>query len=132
MSSKHVTDYNPNMNEIKKWPGRGVAITGLAPPDSGFDFFTRLFSPNFGIDEVIPTINLLNISFYEYLYHKCLTNNFITKLIIINHYYKNICTYMQDQVCGSIHCAVAPYWSKKLGKSNLKAYMVGVFIINYI
>ncbi|XP_057247828.1 uncharacterized protein LOC104904809 isoform X1 [Beta vulgaris subsp. vulgaris] len=28
-----------------------------------------------------------------------------------------------DQVCGSIHCAVAPYWSKKLGKSDLKAYM---------
>ncbi|CAO2815834.1 unnamed protein product [Amaranthus hypochondriacus] len=79
MSSKHVTDYNPKMDEIKKWPGRGVAITGLAPPNSGFDFFTRLFSPNFGIDE--------------------------------------------DQVCGSIHCAVAPYWSKKLGKSNLKAYM---------
>ncbi|XP_021717095.1 uncharacterized protein LOC110684958 [Chenopodium quinoa] len=79
MSSKDVTDYKPKMDEIKKWPGRGVAITGLAPPESEFDFFTRLFSPNFGIDE--------------------------------------------DQVCGSIHCAVAPYWSKKLGKSHLKAYM---------
>ncbi|KMT00975.1 hypothetical protein BVRB_9g222380 [Beta vulgaris subsp. vulgaris] len=51
LSSKHVTDFNPKMDEIKIWPGRGVAITGLAPLGSGFDFFTRLFSPNFGIDE---------------------------------------------------------------------------------
>ncbi|MCI21651.1 putative isomerase, partial [Trifolium medium] len=28
----------------------------------------------------------------------------------------------QDPVCGSAHCGLAPYWSKKLGKSDLKAY----------
>ncbi|KAG6528375.1 uncharacterized isomerase BH0283-like isoform X2 [Zingiber officinale] len=29
----------------------------------------------------------------------------------------------EDHVCGSVHCALAPYWSKKLGKNNLVAYM---------
>ncbi|XP_051118523.1 uncharacterized protein LOC127242855 [Andrographis paniculata] len=28
----------------------------------------------------------------------------------------------EDQVCGSAHCAIAPYWSKKLRKSDLVAY----------
>ncbi|XP_073116913.1 uncharacterized protein [Elaeis guineensis] len=31
----------------------------------------------------------------------------------------------EDPVTGSAHCALAPYWSKKLGKHNLIAYMVG-------
>ncbi|THU47456.1 hypothetical protein C4D60_Mb09t15720 [Musa balbisiana] len=30
----------------------------------------------------------------------------------------------EDPVCGSAHCALAPYWSKKLGKTNLIAYML--------
>lgn len=30
----------------------------------------------------------------------------------------------QDPVCGSAHCSLAPYWSKKLGKCNFLAYMV--------
>lgn len=29
----------------------------------------------------------------------------------------------EDLVCGSAHCALAPYWRKKLGKCNLVAYM---------
>ncbi|KAI3449614.1 hypothetical protein Pfo_006279 [Paulownia fortunei] len=28
----------------------------------------------------------------------------------------------EDPVCGSAHCALAPYWSKKLGKCDLIAY----------
>ncbi|KAG0452621.1 hypothetical protein HPP92_025285 [Vanilla planifolia] len=28
----------------------------------------------------------------------------------------------EDPVCGSVHCALVPYWSKKLGKNNLIAY----------
>jgi len=28
----------------------------------------------------------------------------------------------EDPVCGSAHCALAPYWSKKLGKCDLLAY----------
>lgn len=29
----------------------------------------------------------------------------------------------EDPVCGSAHCALAPYWGKKLGKQSLIAYM---------
>lgn len=29
----------------------------------------------------------------------------------------------EDPVCGSAHCALTPYWSKKLGKCDLVAYM---------
>ncbi|XP_031500840.1 uncharacterized protein LOC116264646 [Nymphaea colorata] len=29
----------------------------------------------------------------------------------------------EDPVCGSAHCALAPYWSKKLGKHDLVAHM---------
>ncbi|KAK9146721.1 hypothetical protein Sjap_006624 [Stephania japonica] len=29
----------------------------------------------------------------------------------------------EDPVCGSAHCALVPYWSKKLGKKNFTAYM---------
>ncbi|CAN6452853.1 unnamed protein product [Victoria cruziana] len=29
----------------------------------------------------------------------------------------------EDPVCGSAHCALAPYWSRKLGKHDLVAYM---------
>ncbi|BAT92018.1 uncharacterized isomerase BH0283-like [Vigna umbellata] len=28
----------------------------------------------------------------------------------------------EDPVCGSAHCALTPYWSKKLGKCDFKAY----------
>ncbi|ESW22131.1 hypothetical protein PHAVU_005G129900 [Phaseolus vulgaris] len=28
----------------------------------------------------------------------------------------------EDPVCGSAHCSLTPYWSKKLGKCNFKAY----------
>ncbi|RHN79683.1 putative phenazine biosynthesis PhzF protein [Medicago truncatula] len=31
--------------------------------------------------------------------------------------------FIQDPVCGSAHCGLAPYWSEKLGKCDLKAYM---------
>ncbi|XP_074268956.1 uncharacterized protein LOC141592250 isoform X2 [Silene latifolia] len=78
-SGKVVADLCPSINEIQKWQGRGVVITGAAPKDSGFDFFSRFFCPNLGM--------------------------------------------IEDPVCGSIHCGVAPYWSKKLGRKHLKAYM---------
>ncbi|XP_074304708.1 uncharacterized protein LOC141639510 [Silene latifolia] len=78
-SGKIVADLCPSINEIQKWRGRGVVITGAAPKDSGFDFFSRFFCPNLGM--------------------------------------------IEDPVCGSIHCGVAPYWSKKLSRKQLKAFM---------
>ncbi|XP_042503426.1 uncharacterized isomerase BH0283-like isoform X2 [Macadamia integrifolia] len=78
-SGKTVADLQPQLDEIRKCPGRGVIVTGPAPDGSGFDFFSRFFCPKLGINE--------------------------------------------DPVCGSAHCALVPYWSKKLGKCDLVAYM---------
>jgi len=77
-SGKAVADLEPQVDEIKKCPGRGVIVTGMAAPGSGFDFISRFFVPKLGINE--------------------------------------------DPVCGSAHCALAPYWSKKLGKCDFVAY----------
>lgn len=79
-SAKEVTDYQPQLEEIKSFPGsdRGLIITAVAPPGSGFDFFSRFFCPKLGINE--------------------------------------------DPVCGSAHCALAVYWSKKLQKCDFLAY----------
>ncbi|KAK7277654.1 hypothetical protein RJT34_22669 [Clitoria ternatea] len=75
---KNVTEIQPQFDAIAKWPGRGVIISGIAPPGSGFDFYSRFFCPKDGVDE--------------------------------------------DHVCGSAHCALASYWSKKLGKCDFNAY----------
>ncbi|KAI7984104.1 putative isomerase BH0283 [Camellia lanceoleosa] len=77
-SGKAVADLQPQFDEIQQCPGLGVIITGLAPPGSGFDFFSRCFFPKLGIKE--------------------------------------------DPVTGSAHCALAGYWSKKLGKYDFVAY----------
>ncbi|KAL7151372.1 hypothetical protein ABFS83_04G026200 [Erythranthe nasuta] len=77
-SGKAVEEVEPNFDEILKCHGRGLIITGPALTGSGFDFFSRFFCPNLGINE--------------------------------------------DPVCGSAHCALAPYWSKKLGKRDFIAY----------
>ncbi|GMP91067.1 hypothetical protein CsSME_00041924 [Camellia sinensis var. sinensis] len=77
-SGNAVADLQPQFDEIQRCPGLGVIITGLAPPGSGFDFFSRCFFPKLGIKE--------------------------------------------DPVTGSAHCALAGYWSKKLGKYDFVAY----------
>ncbi|KAK2455571.1 putative isomerase [Trifolium repens] len=77
-SGQNVTEVEPKFDEIVKCPGRGIIVTGIAPPESGFDFYSRFFCPKYGVNE--------------------------------------------DPVCGSAHCALASYWSKKLEKCDLKAY----------
>ncbi|XP_073223829.1 uncharacterized protein [Cicer arietinum] len=77
-SGKNVTEVEPQLDVIGKIAGRGVIVTGIAPSESGFDFYSRYFCPKFGINE--------------------------------------------DPVCGSAHCSLATYWSKKLGKCDLNAY----------
>uniref|UniRef100_A0A0C9S7Q1 TSA: Wollemia nobilis Ref_Wollemi_Transcript_7884_604 transcribed RNA sequence n=1 Tax=Wollemia nobilis TaxID=56998 RepID=A0A0C9S7Q1_9CONI len=77
-SGEKVASLQPQFGEIQKCSGRGIIITGLAPNQSGFDFYTRFFCPKLGVNE--------------------------------------------DPVCGSAHCALAPYWAKKLGKNQLVAY----------
>ncbi|CAI8583380.1 unnamed protein product [Vicia faba] len=77
-SGQNVTEVQPQLDVIVKCPGTGIIVTGIAPPESGFDFYSRYFCPKFGINE--------------------------------------------DPVCGSAHCGLVPYWSKKLGKCDFKAY----------
>ncbi|KAG5514423.1 hypothetical protein RHGRI_035745 [Rhododendron griersonianum] len=78
-SGKIVADLQPQIDEIRRCPGRGgVIVTGLAPSGSEFDFISRYFCPKGGINE--------------------------------------------DPVTGSVHCALAAYWSKKLGKCDFVAY----------
>ncbi|KAL5561652.1 hypothetical protein UlMin_031399 [Ulmus minor] len=77
-SAKSVVDFKPEFDAIKEYRiGRGIIITAVSPPDSGFDFYSRFFCPQFGINE--------------------------------------------DPVCGSAHCALAPYWRKELGKCDFVA-----------
>ncbi|XP_027366672.1 uncharacterized protein LOC113872961 [Abrus precatorius] len=73
-----VAELQPQLDALVKCPGRGIIVSAIAPPDSGFDFYSRFFCPKFGVNE--------------------------------------------DPVCGSAHCALASYWSKKLGKCDLHAY----------
>ncbi|CDO97993.1 unnamed protein product [Coffea canephora] len=77
-SEKAVAELEPQFDEVKRCPGRGIIVTGPASPETGFDFYSRFFCPKFGVNE--------------------------------------------DPVCGSAHCALAPYWSKKLGKCDFLAY----------
>ncbi|KAK8928217.1 hypothetical protein KSP39_PZI017313 [Platanthera zijinensis] len=77
-SGKDLADVKPNFAELGRYVERGIILTAPAPPDTGFDIFSRFFCPNFGINE--------------------------------------------DPVCGTAHCALAPYWSRKLGKHNILAY----------
>lgn len=52
-SGKAVAELLPDFDELVKCSvQRGVIITGPAPSESGFDFFTRFFCPNYGVDEV--------------------------------------------------------------------------------
>ncbi|KAK9945333.1 hypothetical protein M0R45_010853 [Rubus argutus] len=78
-SGNTVADLQPHFDAIEKCPGSmGVIVTGIAPRESGYDFYSRFFCPKFGVNE--------------------------------------------DHVCGSAHCALAPYWCKKLGKCDVVAY----------
>ncbi|XVF80405.1 hypothetical protein PTKIN_Ptkin15bG0067900 [Pterospermum kingtungense] len=77
-SGKSVIEMKPQFDEILKCPGRGLIFSGVAPPDSEFDFISRFFCPKYGINEVM--------------------------------------------CCTIFRCALAPYWSEKLGKCDLIAY----------
>ncbi|XP_048336507.2 uncharacterized protein LOC107426010 [Ziziphus jujuba] len=50
-SAKAVVDVQPDFGAIEKCPGTGIIVTGAAPPESGFDFWSRYFCPKFGINE---------------------------------------------------------------------------------
>lgn len=76
-----VRTATPNMETLKKLPMPEVIITAESDC-SEYDFISRFFAPQLGIDE--------------------------------------------DPVTGSAHCLLAPYWSKKLGKSTFDAYQASL------
>jgi len=51
-SGENVTEVKPQLDAIVKCPGRGIIVSGIAPAESGFDFYSRFFCPKFGINEV--------------------------------------------------------------------------------
>ncbi|XP_068309557.1 uncharacterized protein [Pyrus communis] len=51
-SAKAVADLQPQPDAVKKCPGsRGVLATAIAPPESGYDFYSRFFAPKHGVNE---------------------------------------------------------------------------------
>lgn len=56
-SAKCVADVQPDFDVIARCPGDGIVVTGIAPPDSGFDFHSRYFCPKHKINEV--TVSML-------------------------------------------------------------------------
>ncbi|XP_031100031.1 uncharacterized protein LOC116004211 isoform X2 [Ipomoea triloba] len=50
-SADAVVAVDPDMDEIKKLSGKGMILTGSAPSQSGFDFFSRVFWPKVGVPE---------------------------------------------------------------------------------
>jgi len=71
-----VLEFVPDFARIRELENR-LIITAIANPESPYDFVSRFFAPNVGINE--------------------------------------------DPVTGSAHCALTPYWSKQLQKTELKA-----------
>lgn len=60
-SGEAVVEVVPQFAEIEKLPGRSIIITGLAPTGSGFDFFSRVFCPKLGLNEVLELDFIANV-----------------------------------------------------------------------
>lgn len=76
-SEQVLRSIQPAFHKLRALPSRGVIVTS-ASGDPGFDFVSRFFAPNAGVDE--------------------------------------------DPVTGSAHCALGPFWSERLGKTEMTAY----------
>jgi len=51
-SGRAVEELQPQLDAIVKCPGRGIIVSAIAPPGSGFDFCSRFFCPKYGVNEV--------------------------------------------------------------------------------
>ena len=76
-SAESVRSLRPDFRKMKAFDARGVIATARSD-DPKYDFVSRFFGPNVGIDE--------------------------------------------DPVTGSAHCALAPYWSAKLGNTAMTGF----------
>ncbi|XP_010544270.1 PREDICTED: uncharacterized protein LOC104816931 [Tarenaya hassleriana] len=50
-SWESVDELQPRIDEIAKIPGQGIIVTAAAPAGSAYDFCSRYFAPQLGIDE---------------------------------------------------------------------------------
>ena len=76
-SEQILRSIRPDYEKLRALSARGVIVTS-ASSDPGFDFVSRFFAPNAGVDE--------------------------------------------DPVTGSAHCALGPFWSARLGKTEMTAF----------
>lgn len=76
-SENDVRSMKPNFTLLETITARGIIVTSLAA-SSAFDFVSRFFAPQCGINE--------------------------------------------DPATGSAHCCLGPFWSERLGKTELTAY----------
>jgi PhzF family phenazine biosynthesis protein len=76
-SETALRSLRPDFRKLAAADARGVIVTAVSD-DPKYDFISRFFAPQVGIDE--------------------------------------------DPVTGSAHCALTPYWAKKLGKVQLTAF----------
>jgi hypothetical protein len=51
-SGEDVAELQPQFDAVRKCPGRGIIVSGAAPPESGFDYYSRFFCPKFKVNEV--------------------------------------------------------------------------------
>ncbi|XP_030523584.1 uncharacterized isomerase BH0283-like [Rhodamnia argentea] len=75
-SGKAVEDLQPQFDKIRSCEGRGVVITGLAQPDSGFDYVNRFFCPKLGVNED-PVCGSANCFLAPYWSKKLRKNDFV-------------------------------------------------------
>ena len=47
-----MIEIQPEFDAICKCPGLGIIVSGAAPSGSGFDFYSQVFWPKLGINEV--------------------------------------------------------------------------------
>ena len=76
-SEQVLRSIRPDFARLRDLPSRGVIVTS-ASNNPRFDFVSRFFAPNAGVDE--------------------------------------------DPVTGSAHCALGPFWSERLGKTEMTAF----------
>ena len=76
-SEEALRAVRPNFQKLRELASRGVIVTS-ASNNPRFDFVSRFFAPNAGVDE--------------------------------------------DPVTGSAHCALGPFWSERLGKTEMAAF----------
>ncbi|KAJ0110820.1 hypothetical protein Patl1_03419 [Pistacia atlantica] len=132
-AAKSVVELQPQFYDIQKCPGRGIIVSGQATSESGFDFYSRFFCPKFGVNEKSANLYLYATSKNEHIrsLHQCKRMfHTVTPWLIHSNLNPNpsfvVTTFPRfgnvDPVCGSAHCALAPYWSRKLGKNDFVAY----------